>query len=355
MLRLMGLAGSIFLSNLGDLKVPYRMTYILTNRCQGRCVMCNIWKKTHEDEMTLEQIEEFFKKSNHFSWINLSGGEIFLRPDLLPAIKTIYTHCKKLYILNFPTNGLETGLITETTKKILSDFRIPRFGISVSLDGPPDIHNSIRNLPGLWDKAVETFARLRVLRSRSFSVFLGWTLQAANWDKFDETFSAVKEKIRDIRHDEFHINIAHTSGHYYMNTDSAGIGDPGKALNEFNRIVGLRRHNIFDPVAVIEKRYQDLCNSFIKNKKTPVPCQALSASFFMDPSGTVYPCSIFDKPLGNIRDFGYSLPLLWNSGERRLLRQEISKGNCPHCWTPCEAYQSILANLLPKFRRDRFD
>ena len=30
-----------------------------------------------------------------------------------------------------------------------------------------------------------------------------------------------------------------------------------------------------------------------------------------------------------------------------LVIEEIRQGKCPQCWTPCEAYQAILANTLP--------
>ena len=351
MRRVMQFARNILVSNIQELKLPYRMTYILTNRCQGRCIMCNIWKKTPSNELTLEQIEEFFQKSNHFSWINLSGGEIFLRPDLLSIIRTVYAHCRDLYIINFPTNGFETCLIVDSVREILTDFRIPRLAVSVSLDGPPAIHDRIRNLNDSWNKAVETFASLREMRSSRFNVFLGWTLQAENYDKFQKTFNSVRERIRDIRYDEFHINIVHASSHYYGNTDFHGIGDGLEAWNEFNRIMHLTSRFSFDPIDFLEGRYQKLYRSFMEYKKTPLPCQALSASFFMDPSGTVYPCSIFDSPLGNIKDYGYSIGALWSSEERHRRRSEVGKGNCPQCWSPCEAYQSILANLIPKFRR----
>ena len=28
-----------------------------------------------------------------------------------------------------------------------------------------------------------------------------------------------------------------------------------------------------------------------------------------------------------------------------VLRKDVADENCPHCWTPCEAYPTVLANL----------
>jgi hypothetical protein len=36
---------------------------------------------------------------------------------------------------------------------------------------------------------------------------------------------------------------------------------------------------------------------------------------------------------------------LWDSEKRRDLRTDVVEERCTHCWTPCEAYPSILGNL----------
>jgi hypothetical protein len=37
---------------------------------------------------------------------------------------------------------------------------------------------------------------------------------------------------------------------------------------------------------------------------------------------------------------------IWNAAGTVQLQGEIWKGQCPQCWTACEAYQSILGNVL---------
>lgn len=77
-------------------------------------------------------------------------------------------------------------------------------------------------------------------------------------------------------------------------------------------------------------------------------CQAAAVSCFIDPCGTVYPCSTFAAPIGSLRDHDYDLGVIWRSVNKSLIRKLIREGSCPGCWTPCEAYQTILANLIPK-------
>jgi radical SAM protein with 4Fe4S-binding SPASM domain len=74
---------------------------------------------------------------------------------------------------------------------------------------------------------------------------------------------------------------------------------------------------------------------------------ALSSSIFIDPFWTVYPCSMFDEPIGNLRENGFDLGEIWNSKKSLEVLREIEEERCPHCWTPCEAYQTVLGNLTP--------
>lgn len=257
---------------------------------------------------------------------------------------TIFKNCRRLYLLDFPTNGFNPDLVEASVKKILSLYNLPKLLVTVSLDGPPELHDTIRGVTGAWERAVETFRRLRLLRSRRFDVFLGMTLQPANADKFPETFEAVRQRIGDLAYRDFHINLLQRSAHYYANIGIAGIADKEKLWNQLRDIDKPRKS--LNPVALLEKRYQHLARIYLEKNETPIPCQAMGASFFMSADGTVYPCSIYNSPVGNVADFGYDIYKLWESAERVKCREQICQKQCPQCWTPCEAYQSILANLF---------
>jgi hypothetical protein len=44
---------------------------------------------------------------------------------------------------------------------------------------------------------------------------------------------------------------------------------------------------------------------------------------------------------------------IWERAETNHLQREIWQGDCPQCWTACEAYQSILGNALAGRWRSR--
>lgn len=345
-IRLARLASRIAASNLGELTLPYRLTFSLTNHCQARCAMCNIWQKPPVAELTLSEIDTLFTHANRFSWINLTGGEIFQRSDINDILITIIRLSRDLHLLNFPTNGFQTEEIVATVKRILADTRLPRLIVTVSMDGPPDLHEEIRGLSGLWGQALQTFRELKRLNSARFSVYLGYTIQAANLGHFASTITACKNISQEVTVDDFHVNLAHYSGHYYDNAASEALPDSSLAASELANIQRERHHRHFDPVAFIERHYHRYAQGYLSSGNVPFTCQAAAASCFIDATGMVFPCSVYDAPLGSLQEYDMNLHRLWRSAARKNLRKDIRAGNCPGCWTPCEAYQTLLANLV---------
>ncbi len=342
------LAGSILRSNLAELPLPYRLSFVVTYRCQLRCRMCNIWRRSQADELSLTEIDRFFSSYGGFSWINLGGGEIFLREDILDIIGIIHKRCPRLFLLDFPTNGFDTGRIVSAVTRMGELYPVPKMMVSVSLDGPRAAHDEIRGKPGSWDRAVETFKGLRALPSGP-DVFFGLTLQKRNMGMFAQLLGEVRRRVPEAGPEDFHVNVAHESAHYYGNSGSGQCPGGSDLWAELSKIMRARAGARLGAVSFLERRYQLLARGFIKTGRPPLPCQALGASLFMHPDGRVYPCSIYDRPIGGIRDFGCDLAALWRCAARREARQDIRAGRCPGCWTPCEAYQSILAGLA---RRD---
>ena len=55
---------------------------------------------------------------------------------------------------------------------------------------------------------------------------------------------------------------------------------------------------------------------------------------------------MYDAKIASLRDHDYDLRAIWNLPRTLELQKEIWDYKCPQCWTPCEAYQSILGNLV---------
>lgn len=342
------LTKQIIVSNFKNVSFPYKLNFCLTYKCNSKCLTCDIWKINSTNELKIEEIKNFFEHSNKFSWIDVTGGEVFLRKDIIEIISTILYNCKNLYHLHIPTNSIVTNLTVNKIKEILKLRPKPKkFTITLSLDGPSELHNHIRGIDNNWTTVMEAYDELRKYENRNFKIFFGFTLSKLNLGKFHETVLAVQKKFPQVKYEDFHMNIAHTSDHYYNNSNfNIGVDSNKEEFISEVEAFRLKKKKIFNPINNLENKYLTYAKEFIKTGVTPVDCKSLTSSVFLDPYGNVFPCSIWDKKIGNIRDFNYNLSVLLKEKIIEELREQIREKKCPNCWTPCEAYQSILGDIF---------
>jgi MoaA/NifB/PqqE/SkfB family radical SAM enzyme len=339
----MGLGAAILGANLRSLALPYKVTFVATYHCNFRCEMCNIWQKKSVNEMTPAEVELFFERWPQFRWVHLTGGELFMRRDLEDLVAAIQRSCRSLFLLNFPTTGWFGDKAMSLVQNVLKR-GIGRLMTTISIDGPRALHEEMRGLPGSWDRAIETFRRLRGIKRSNFQTVVGMTLMEKNATRVSDTIAAIRQVIPDFKRSELHLNIGHESGHYFANL---GYGVPThhaqivNAIDEHRRQNGLGIH----PVMFLEDRYQALVAKHYETGRSPLPCTALSSSCFIDAYWNLFACSIWDKQVGNLSENRFDLQTLWDSDRRRELREEVVEERCSHCWTPCEAYPTILGNL----------
>jgi radical SAM protein with 4Fe4S-binding SPASM domain len=331
-------------------RAPLKLNFCLTYWCQYRCRTCNIWQRKPTDELTTDEVLGIVRENPNITWADLTGGEIFLRPDIDDILEAVVTGWRRLALLHFPTNGFLTDRIVKSVERIAG--RGPAHTIvTVSLDGDEQTNDDIRGIKGGFRRQIETFNALR--RIPGIATVFGVTLSAYNLGRFAETFEACVRECPGLTIDDVHLNVAQMSGHYYGNDGSdAMLADPRKVrqeLDAYRRLRGRPR----SVQQLLEATYLQYMNEFLQTGRTPMPCHALRASCFIDPWGIVYPCISYSKPVGRLRDTGMRLDPIWNAIETKQLQREIWEGQCPQCWTACEAYQSILGNVLAGRCRSR--
>ncbi len=330
-------------ANFGRGAYPLKLNLAVTYWCQYRCQTCNIWQKRPQDELTTDELLEFVRRNRRFSWVDVTGGEIFLRQDVGELLDAMMLDWKRLVLLHFPTNGYLTGKIVPVAEK-LARRRAAQLVVTVSLDGDEALNDEIRGVEGGYRHQMETFRALR--RIPGVRTVLGMTLSAANVGRFEKTFRACQRDCPDLGIEDFHLNVMQLSEHYY---DNEGLADvtPGREattaeIARYRQMRGRPR----GPASWLEDSYLRGVESFLQDGRTPMRCHALRSSCFIDPWGTLYPCITYSRPLGSLRETGMELEPLWNATETRQVQGEIWDDRCPRCWTACEAYPSILGNLL---------
>ena len=324
-------------------RAPLKVNWCLTYWCQYRCKTCNIWQRKPTDELTTGEVQAFVRENPTVAWVDLTGGEIFLRPDIDDVLETVVSGWRRLALLHFPTNGFLTDRIVSSVKRIAG--RGPaQTVVTVSLDGDEQTNDDIRGIKGGFRRQIETFRRLREIRG--ITPVLGVTLSSHNAGKFAETFAACAREIPGLTIDEMHLNVAQVSGHYYGNAATPGLRPDTEAIRRELRVYRQLRGLPRSAAQLLESAYLRAMDDFLRTGTTPMPCHALRSSCFVDPWGVVYPCISYSRPIGRLRETGMRLADIWDAPATAAVQKEIWDGECPQCWTACEAYQSILGNLL---------
>jgi MoaA/NifB/PqqE/SkfB family radical SAM enzyme len=174
-----------------------------------------------------------------------------------------------------------------------------------------------------------------------------------------ETFAAVNAELAarneaPMGWENLHLNVPHISQHYYDNQKTAeattdGFASPAHRAEvaEALRFAASQTKNGGAlALRLLERAYRHEALRYLSTGETRVPCSALLATAYLSAKGEVYPCTIWDKPLGNVRDHGYSLAPIINKARADGVRADVAAGRCPRCWTPCEAYPALAASPL---------
>jgi len=345
--------------NLVRVPTPFRVNVAVTYRCNLRCRICGVWRIYREspdlarDEMCSDDYTPFFESVSHdLFWLGLTGGEPFLKDDLVDIIHLAASKSRKLHILELTTNGFSERTIEKKVNAILEDADIPFITVGVSLDGPPLTHNYMRGRKEAWSRAIATYKTLCEISSfhPNLSPHISYTISRQNAGGFQDFLKALAEEGIGMETALISVAIEHT-GHLYHNVSS----EKGSMFQGANTDIQfmLSKIQILRPITkgivetgrhLFKRMFLISATDFLKKPdKMVIPCAALFCSCFIDPFGFVYPCSIYGRKLGNIRETSFHD--IWHSQTANKLRESIKEEECPNCWSPCEAEPSFLLSL----------
>ena len=131
------------------LRKPIFLTVFITSRCglnlSGQLFYREeLLKGNINKEMTLEEYDLFTSKSPPFPKLILTGGEPFLRDDLVDIAKCFYHNRSSSRQITIPTAGQHPDKIAELVKELLHDCPELILEIQLSIDGVRETHDEIR-------------------------------------------------------------------------------------------------------------------------------------------------------------------------------------------------------------------
>ena len=147
---------SIAANSIGQYQHPSFVTFFVTWACNHRCVFCDVWKKTPEDEMSVVEIEKIFKQLKKLDVLRITGGEPYTRRDLSEIINIIDA-VNDPTMIHITTNGINTRRIIKSLETLSN---VSKVHIKVSIDDIGEKHDDIRGVSGAYEKAIETVREL---------------------------------------------------------------------------------------------------------------------------------------------------------------------------------------------------
>ena len=345
--------------------MPINVAVSIISTCNSRCLTCNIWAEHTPGEgkdLTLEEFDRIFRSLGRMPfWFTVSGGEPFMRKDIVEICKSLYDHCRPAQI-NIPTNSLVWRPLPERVAAIADHCKDSQLVINLSLDGVGAKHDEVRGIKGNFEKVMLVYGQLRELNRPNLTVGIHSVISRFNVDHFPQLHEFVTTQLRP---DSFISEVAE---------ERVELGTIGKSITptgpDYARAVDMlvdsskyeahRGQSRF--IQAFRRKYYQLAKRWLESDTQVIPCYAGWASTHIAPNGDVWSCAVRAEPIANLRDHDYDFKRIWFSQLAKPIRRSIKNKECA-CPLANAAYTSMLmsprtmvsvgGNLLEEVRKER--
>lgn len=284
----------------------------ITYRCNSRCRMCGIWKlRDHANEFSPTDLQNLPKTLMD---INISGGEPFLRMDVVEIVKILSRENPKANII-ISSNGFATKLIVDRMKEILKIN--PNVGVVLSLDGIGKEHNAIRGIEDGFAKVMETFKQLKELGVGGLK--FGYTLGSYNFLELKKVYGLTQQLGIEMS-----FTLVHSSENYFGQDNK--LGNVEQLTREIDWLIE-KELGQWDVRRWARAFYAHGMKKFIETGQRILPDYSGQLSVFVDPKGNIFPCDVSSRKIGMLKNFDQL--------------ESVGENECEKSWMMCTARQSI--------------
>lgn len=313
---------------------PVDVSLKVTERCNSRCITCNIWKEqAGKPELTLEELEDIFRqlKSVKVKSLGFYGGEPLLRDDIGEVARRAKAIMKEVRILLI-TNGL---LLQKKAQEVLEsgiDF------VCISLDGIGEVNDMIRGVPGYYQRVLEGISELqRIDTEKRVNINIGSTLVSPNIHQVPELIELARKLGIS-----WSFNLFDTSAYHFTNLDDPlalkKIDD--KVIDETIDYMIRERKKSPRTMVGIDPVGLEFARTYLKGKEPPFRCVLGYIRVYIDSFKNVYSGCWALPPVGNLND--RDLKSLLKSPEYRRRLKKMYRLECPYC--TCGYLINLLVN-----------
>jgi len=324
------------------LKTPPILTLFLTNRCNAHCQHCFYWqgKGRKGDELSLAEIEKLSRSLDHLELLLVSGGEPFLRRDLVEIISLFYRN-NGLRSVSLITNGLVPAT-SRTVERIMSSLPGLQVIVPLSLLGEAAVHNRIVGVKDAFVKVQRTFKELLEVKSRFPGLRLRFNLTVfeANYDSAWNLFGRMRELFPGGDETVWNLSLSLLRG---------DPRDPDLKLPGVDRLKMLFRHKLKTfkgngswSAKLLERLVFAAQIKVLTEGKRKLPCEAGRLEGVVYENGGVALCEMLPS-VGNLKR--HSFKQIWRGRKARSGRKRIVRGECA-CTHECYFFPSLVAHPL---------
>lgn len=337
---------------------PPNVIYLSVNSiCNARCKMCDVGQRVAESmfyknlicdkfpQLAIERLKRLIDEVKNFKpLIAIISTEPLLYPDLIEFIEYAVKNDVPVQVT---TNGI---LLPKFAKKFVE---IGLQKLFVSMDGPKNIHNEIRGIPDIFERATEGMRIIRDekkrLNKKYPSVNINYTISNYNYHCLDEfiesvsdldidtiTFSHlnfVTEEMAKIHNEKFGECIGRATA------ASISMIDPSKVdikilAEELEKVRKRKAELLFAPEIFTVEELDDFYNKPFKIIKSD-RCKIVWNAAQILADGSLTPSTrCFEVKLGNINETSFLKA--WNGEKMREFRKQLKKHKLfPVCTRCC--------------------
>jgi MoaA/NifB/PqqE/SkfB family radical SAM enzyme len=322
----------------------------VTSVCNAKCRTCFYWEELNQrGDLTWDEIKKLSLTMPQFTDLWLSGGEPMLRKELPEILHLFYVN-NGIRWTNLPTNGLLPERTAEWVARICTDNPELHLDLNVAVDGLHEMQDSIRAVPGNFQKTLQTLEAIQPCRRKfqNLRVNVNTVICAENFDHVLQIAEFVK-------------NNCAVDGHYFNiirgNAKDAALkqipthrlpalyGEIQKVYQHYAPTLLRRLNGLEGKVAEIYYQGTLALHNTIQLQNIdsphpwPMPCTASETSIVIDFNGEVRACEL-RSPLASLRDFDCDFGKFWETQARKEEAASIVSDQC-WCTHVCFIHDSL--------------
>ena len=327
--------------------LPHYLVFFVTKNCTAKCAHCLLGNRAESsNELTLEEIERMSYHMDPLLFLLITGGDPFIRDDIAEIVRILYQR-PGFRNLGMPSNGFLTDKIVDGVEKILRTCPGIDFAVDISLDGIGADHDKIRGVPGLFERAINTYHRLEELRQhyRNFNLNVAVTISHFNHEKLDELYEYLSNDLKVLNINQL-LCRGNPRDPQALDVNLDNYERFSQRLDEDLKkrlLSGYRGYPFADLVNAMKIVREKLIKKIRKEDRFVTPCYAGRLGVILYPNGDIAPCELRDEVLGNLRDEDYHFRDIIESAQSDIIRQRIDMERC-HCTYECFLTNAVMFN-----------